>query len=52
MRDVGCASAAAFAAPYLSFGAQPDNKPKEDEAYIKDPIRMGQYQRLWNRLIF
>ena len=41
LRDLSCASAATFAAPYLSFGASPNEKPKAPEPYEKDPIRIG-----------
>lgn len=41
LRDIACASAAAVSAPYLSFGAEPNQKPKALEAYEKDPIRIG-----------
>ncbi len=41
LRDMSVASAAVSAMPYLSFGAQEGEKPKELEPYEKDPIRIA-----------
>ena len=41
LRDLSCASVAITSAPYLSFGAKPDEQPKVIEKYEKDPIRLG-----------
>ncbi len=41
LRDLSGVSAAAFAMPYISFGAKAGEKPKELEAYEKDPIRLA-----------